>query len=118
MGYKLSTLTDYIIQPEVLLGQENLNRLFIDVRLGNKLEEELKDLIASKPEEIRNYIYLSEVLTQSGNREKAIEILIKAKSISSSNAMVRLALADHYKALKQYENTFIELKVAFAEPRY
>jgi thiosulfate/3-mercaptopyruvate sulfurtransferase len=43
MGYKLSTLTDYIIQPEVLLGQENLNRLFIDVRLGNKLEEELKN---------------------------------------------------------------------------
>ena len=83
---------------------------------SDKLEEELKDLIASKPEEIRNYIYLSEVLTQSGNREKAIEILIKAKSISSSNAMVRLALADHYKALKQYENTFIELKVAFADP--
>ena len=43
MGYKLSTLTDYIIQPEVLLGQENLNRLFIDVRLGNKPEEELKN---------------------------------------------------------------------------
>jgi len=43
MGYKLSTLTDYIIQPEVLLGQENLNRLFIDVRLGNRPEEELKN---------------------------------------------------------------------------
>ena len=91
-------------------------RILMQQGKSDKLEEELKDLIASKPEEIRNYIYLSEVLTQSGNREKAIEILIKAKSISSSNAMVRLALADHYKALKQYENTFIELKVAFADP--
>ena len=91
-------------------------RILMQQGKSDKLEEELKDLIASKPEEIRNYIYLSEVLTQSGNREKAIEILIKAKSISSSNAMVRLALADQYKALKQYENTFIELKVAFADP--
>ena len=91
-------------------------RILMQQGKSDKLEEELRDLIASKPEEIRNYIYLSEVLTKSGNREKAIEILIKAKSVSSSNAMVRLALADHYKALKQYENTFIELKVAFADP--
>lgn len=91
-------------------------RILMQQGKSERLEEELRDQIAAKPEELRNYIYLSEVLTKSGDREKAIEILIKAKSVSPSNAMVRLALADHYKALKQYENTFIELKVAFADP--
>jgi tetratricopeptide (TPR) repeat protein len=91
-------------------------RVLMQQGKSDRLEEELRDQIASKPEELRNYIYLSEVLTKSGNREKAIEVLIKAKSVSPSNAMVRLALADQYKALKQYENTFIELKVAFADP--
>jgi len=91
-------------------------RILMQQGKSERLEEELRDQIASKPEELRNYIYLSEVLTKSGNREKAIDVLIKAKSVSPSNAMVRLALADQYKALKQYENTFIELKVAFADP--
>ena len=91
-------------------------RILMQQGKSDRLEEELRDQIASKPEELRNYIYLSEVLTKSGNREKAIEVLINAKSVSPSNAMVRLALADHYKALKQHENTFIELKVAFADP--
>lgn len=91
-------------------------RILMQQGKSERLEEELRDQIASKPEELRNYIYLSEVLTKSGDREKAIEVLIKAKSVSPSNAMVRLALADHYKALKQYENTFIELKVAFTDP--
>jgi tetratricopeptide (TPR) repeat protein len=90
-------------------------RILMQQGKSDRLEEELRDQIASKPEEIRNYIYLSEVLTKSGDRQKAIEVLIQAKSVMPSNAMVRLALADHYKALKQYENTFIELKVAFAD---
>ena len=43
MSYKLSTLTDYIIQAEALLMRENANRLLIDVRLGIDPEEELKN---------------------------------------------------------------------------
>ena len=81
-----------------------------------KLTEELEKQIRSNPEELRNYIYLSEVLSKSGDKLKAVEILNRAKQIAPANAMVRLALADNYKALKQYENTFIELKVAFADP--
>ncbi|MFA6946723.1 MAG: tetratricopeptide repeat protein, partial [Pedobacter sp.] len=81
-----------------------------------KLTEELEKQIKSNPEELRNYIYLGEVLSKSGDKLKAVEILNKAKQVAPANAMVRLALADNYKALKQYENTFIELKVAFADP--
>ena len=51
-------------------------RILMQQGKSDKLEEELRDLIASKPEEIRNYIYLSEVLTNSRNREKGIASLI------------------------------------------
>lgn len=81
-----------------------------------KLATELESKIQSDPDELRNYIFLSEVYSKTDNHKKALETLIKAKQIAPENAMIRLALADTYKALKQYENTFIELKVAFADP--
>jgi tetratricopeptide (TPR) repeat protein len=80
------------------------------------LTDELERQIQFKPEDLRNYIYLSEVYSREGDRQKAVEILNKAKQISPENALVRLALADNYKALRQFENTFIELKVAFEDP--
>ena len=80
------------------------------------LTDELERQIQLKPEDLRNYIYLSEVYSREGDRQKAFELLNKAKQISPENALVRLALADNYKALRQFENTFIELKVAFEDP--
>lgn len=78
--------------------------------------EELKSQIRTEPDEVRNYIYLSEVYTKSGQQDEAIEILNKAKVANPDNSVVRLALADTYRALKQYEQSFVELKVAFADP--
>jgi tetratricopeptide (TPR) repeat protein len=80
------------------------------------VENELQKQIADEPDDVRNYIYLSEVYVKSGDRLKAIETLNKAKSLDPGNAMIRLALADNYKALNQPENTFIELKAAFEDP--
>lgn len=91
-------------------------RILMQQGKPEKVEEELEKQIRSNPDELRNYLYLSEVLAKSGEREKAINILNKAKLVAPSNAMVRLALADNYKALNQFENTFIELKVAFTDP--
>ncbi len=91
-------------------------RILLQQGRPEKVEEELGKQIKDKPDDVRNYLYLSEVYTKSGNRDKAIEILNKAKLIDPANAMIRLALADNYKALKQFDNTFIELKVAFADP--
>jgi tetratricopeptide (TPR) repeat protein len=81
-----------------------------------KVEEELEKQIKDKPDDVRNYLYLSEVYTKSGNRDKAIEVLNKAKGLDPANALIRLALADNYRAINQFENTFIELKVAFEDP--
>lgn len=80
------------------------------------VEEELEKQISLNPDELRNYLYLGEVLSKSGAREKAIAVLNRAKLIAPGSAMIRLALADNYKALNQFENTFIELKVAFSDP--
>lgn len=91
-------------------------RIMMQQGKSAKLEEELRKQIASNPQEIRNYIFLNEVLTKAGQREKAIQVLNKAKEIAPADAMVRLALADQFKALKQFDNTFIELKAAFNDP--
>lgn len=91
-------------------------RILLQQGKPEKVEQELEKQIKDKPDDIRNYLYLSEVYTKSGNRDKAIEVLNKAKAVEPANAMIRLALADNYRALKQFDNTFIELKVAFADP--
>ncbi|WP_411275621.1 tetratricopeptide repeat protein [Daejeonella sp.] len=92
-------------------------RILLQQGKPEKVEQELETQIKDNPDDVRNYLYLSEVYVKSGNRDKAIEVLNKAKAADPTNAMVRLALADNYKAMKQFDNTFIELKVAFADPK-
>ncbi len=91
-------------------------RILMQQGKPEKVEEELEQQIKAKPDDVRNYLYLSEVYTKSGDREKAIAILNKAKALEPANALIRLVLADNYKALNQFENAFIELKMAFADP--
>jgi tetratricopeptide (TPR) repeat protein len=91
-------------------------RILMQQGKSDKVEEELVKQIREKPEDVRSYLYLSEVYTKSGDREKAIAALNKAKEIEPANALIRLALADNYKALKRFDDSFIELKVAFADP--
>lgn len=91
-------------------------RILLQNRKYDELVQLLNNQIVDSPQDIKNYIYLSEVLVKSGNRNKAIEVLLNAKSKFPSEAMIRLALADQFTALKQVENAFIELKAAFVEP--
>jgi len=91
-------------------------RILMQQGKPEKVEEELEQQIKNKPDDVRNYLYLSEVYTKSGDRAKAIGILNKAKVLEPENALIRLVLADNYKALNQFENAFIELKIAFADP--
>ena len=91
-------------------------RILLQQGKPEQVEEALETQIKNNPDDVRNYLHLSDVFIKSGNRDKAIEVLNRAKAIAPTNAMVRLALADNFKALKQFDNTFIELKVAFADP--
>ncbi len=91
-------------------------RILMQQGKSEKVEQELEKQIKDRPEDVRNYLYLSEVYTKSGDRDKAIEVLNKAKALEPANALIRLALADNYKAQKKFDDSFIELKVAFADP--
>lgn len=91
-------------------------RILLEQGKPEKVEQALEAQIKINPDDVLNYMYLSEVFIKSGNRDKAIEVLNRAKAIAPTNAIVRLALADNYKALRQFDNSFIELKVAFADP--
>jgi tetratricopeptide (TPR) repeat protein len=91
-------------------------RILLQQGKPEKVEAELEKQIRNNPEDVRNYLYLSEIYTKGGNRVKSVEILNKAKEVDPANAIIRLALADNYRALNQFENTFIELKIAFADP--
>ncbi len=91
-------------------------RILMQQGKSDKVEQELEKQIRDRPDDVRNYLYLSEVYTKSGDRDKAIDALNKAKAIEPGNALIRLALADNYKALKRFDDSFIELKVAFADP--
>lgn len=91
-------------------------RILMQQGKPEKVEAELEKQISENPDDIRNYLYLSEIYSKAGNRDKAMQILNRAKAIEPANAIIRLALADNYRALNQFENTFIELKIAFADP--
>ena len=62
---------------------------------------------------IHNY---QDIYAKGGNRDQAITTLKKAVLIDPNNAIVRLSLADHYRAMNKPEDAFIELKIAFADP--
>ncbi|MHB1178707.1 MAG: tetratricopeptide repeat protein [Daejeonella sp.] len=91
-------------------------RILMQQGKSGKVEEELEQQIKDRPDDVRNYLYLSEVYTKSGDRQKAIAVLNKAKALEPANALIRLVLADNYKALNQFDSAFIELKIAFADP--
>ena len=81
-----------------------------------KAVSELLKQIVENPNEVRNYLYLSEIYSKNKEWDKSIDILVKAKAVAPENAMVRLSLADHYRSINQFDNAFIELKEAFRDP--
>jgi tetratricopeptide (TPR) repeat protein len=85
---------------------------------GNSVQiaAELEKQIAQNPNEVKNYMNLSEVYLKSGNLKKTIEILNKAKEINANDPFIRLALADAFKAQGQNTEAFNELRAAFADP--
>lgn len=80
-----------------------------------ELEEDIKKQISLKPNDIKNYFLITELYVKTNNRPRAIDLLQKAKNQFPTNGRIRLLLADQFTALKQLENAFIELKVAFSD---
>ncbi|MBC7912670.1 MAG: tetratricopeptide repeat protein [Pyrinomonadaceae bacterium] len=83
---------------------------------SDKASSELEDLISINPNDIRNYLNLSDLYLKAGNFNKSLEVLNKAKAINADDSFIRLALADTYKAQGKSAEAFSELKKAFADP--
>lgn len=100
-------------------SSDDLNARQIDILFQSKrfteLEEDLKKQISLKPNDVKNYFLITELYVKTNNRPKAIDLLQKAKNQFPTNGRIRLLLADQFVALKQFENAFIELKVAFSD---
>ncbi|MDB5121005.1 MAG: tetratricopeptide repeat protein [Sphingobacteriales bacterium] len=90
-------------------------QIFVQQGKPEKAVSELLKQITQSPNEVRNYLYLSEIYGKNKEWDKSIEILLKAKTVAPENAMVRLSLADHYRSINQFDNSFIELKEAFKD---
>lgn len=100
-------------------SSDELNARRLDILFQNKryneLEEDLKRQISLKPNEVKNYFLITELYVKTNNRSKAIELLQKAKNQFPANGKIRLLLAEQFTALKQFENAFIDQKVAFLD---
>ncbi len=95
---------------------EARQRAFMQQGKPDKVAAEIEKQIQANPNDLRNYLNLAEIYAKSGNRDKAVGILQKAKIIDPANAMVRLGLADNYRELNRFSDAFVELKVAFTDP--
>jgi tetratricopeptide (TPR) repeat protein len=102
-------------------SSEDLNSMRLAILIQNnrysEVEKVLNNQILAKPQDISNYIKLRDIHVKTGNPSKAMEILQKGKEQFPTNGMIRLAIADQFTQLKQVENAFIELKVAFADAK-
>jgi tetratricopeptide (TPR) repeat protein len=77
---------------------------------------DINQMIADNPKEVRYYLLLAEIYNSNGYPDKAFKALQGAEKIDASNGQLHLAMADIYRAKKDAEGCFNELKLAFALP--
>ncbi len=82
----------------------------------NEAAAQLEHLIAGNPANIRYYLLLAEVYNSNNLNDKAVKILLKAQNQDADNPLVHLGLADIYRDQKKYQESYNQLKLAFALP--
>jgi tetratricopeptide (TPR) repeat protein len=95
-----------------------INRQKIYIRQGDvkKAISALDELITANPTQVKYYMMQAEIYNSNNLNDKALEVLLKAKSIDPQNGIVHLALADIYRERKNTEASYDELEIAFANP--
>jgi len=61
-------------------------------------EHEAGEVIADHPEDIKSYLYASNLLQKDGKKSEALDMLKKAKALDPSSLEVDLAMVDYYVA--------------------
>jgi len=97
---------------------EARQRTFIRQGKPEKAAAELEKQVQSNPDDLKSLLNLADIYNRSGDPDRSLEVLNKAVSIDPGNVLVRLSLADTYRALKRYDEAFVELKLAFANSAF
>ncbi|MEO5910593.1 MAG: tetratricopeptide repeat protein [Pelobium sp.] len=101
-------LTDRVIQ----------GRQRIYLKKGNieKAAADLEQLIKNNPSDVRYYLFLGDLYYSNNMIPQALTVYQQAKSLDSSNAFTRLAIAQIFDSQKKPNDAFLELKEAFKQP--
>ena len=78
--------------------------------------KQLEKMVETYPQEIKYYLFLSELYTANNLTDKGLKVLLTAEKIDPNNGLVHLALADIYRDKKNEEASYNELTLAFAIP--
>jgi len=99
------------INENVCLEKE---RIYLAKGKKEEAYNEIQKLISSNPQEIRYWGMLAESYIADDEFEKAKDIYKKMLEIEPNNGLVHLSLSDFYRINKDFDNSFNELKIAFA----
>lgn len=89
-------------------------RLYMDMGKPDKAVAEVIKLITDNPNDAQLYGILAEIYQSQKQYDKALEAYERLKAIDPDNPYLHLSLADYYRNKGDNENSFKELKLAFA----
>jgi tetratricopeptide (TPR) repeat protein len=131
LKYELSKLL--VGQKKYLEGVEILNEIEERVGVNEEISflkqriylyqndvdgaaNEIKNLIASNPNEIRYYGVLSDIYLSNGRKEDAYAVFQKMKDLDPTSYFVQFSLAEYHRSEGNQEKFLEELKLAFENP--
>lgn len=105
---KITGVTDDILA--------NRQKIYLKQGKVDLAAQQLEQIIASNPSEIKYYLFLAQLYSANNIPDKALKVLLAAEKLNAGNGLVHLALADIYRDKKDYDNSYNELTLAFAIP--
>jgi tetratricopeptide (TPR) repeat protein len=91
-------------------------KIFMHLNQPGRAEQELINLVNSKPEEPRFLSILAEFYMANGQQEKALDTYQKILKIDPGNPYIHMSLADYFRKAGNKEKAFGELKLGFENP--
>jgi len=101
------------ISEDVSLQKE---KIFLHLNDMGRAEEELQNLVSSKPGETKYLSILAEFYMSNNQQEKALEIYKKISETDPGNPYIHMSLADYYRKTGDKAKAFDELKLGFSNP--
>lgn len=101
------------ISEEISIQKE---KLYLELDKLDKAVAELEKLIKAFPTEQRYMGMLAEVYLANDREEKAFQVYERMLANDSNDPILHLNLAEYYKRQGDYDQSFAELKTAFAHP--